>query len=51
MKQNPFVITAAAAVLVLVVALATLGVLAAFAGEKSGLEKSGPHGCQIHCSR
>jgi hypothetical protein len=45
MKQNPFIISAAVAALVLVAALATLGVLAAFAGQKSGLEKSGKHGC------
>jgi hypothetical protein len=45
MKQNPFVISAAVAALVLVAAFATLGVLAAFAGQKSGLEKSGKQGC------
>jgi hypothetical protein len=48
MKQNPFVISAAIAVVILVAAFATLGVLAAFAGQQSGLEKSG---CKIHCSR
>jgi hypothetical protein len=47
-KQNPFVITAAVAVTILVAAFATLGVLSALAGQKSGLEKSG---CKIHCSR
>ena len=45
MKQNPFVITGAVAALVVVVALATLGVLSAFAGQKSGLDKSGRHDC------
>jgi hypothetical protein len=48
MKQNPFVISAAIAVVILVAAFATLGVLAAFTGQQSGLEKSG---CKIHCSR
>jgi hypothetical protein len=48
MKQNPFVITAAVAVTILLAALATLGVLSALAGQKSGLEKSD---CKIHCSR
>jgi hypothetical protein len=45
MKQSPFVITASVVVLIVVAALATLGVLSAFAGQKSGLEKSGRHGC------
>jgi hypothetical protein len=45
MKQSPFVITASVVILIAVAALATLGVLSAFAGQKSGLEKSGRHGC------
>ena len=45
MQKNPFVITAAVAALIVVAALATLGVLSAIAGEKSGLEKSGRHNC------
>lgn len=48
MKQNPFVITAAVAVVILVAAFATLGVLSAFAGQESGLDKSGS---KIHYSR
>jgi hypothetical protein len=51
MKQNPFVISAAVAALVLVAALATLGVLAAFAGQKSGLEKSVKHGCPTQVAK
>ena len=51
MKQNPFVISAAVAALVLVAAFATLGVLAAFAGQKSGLEKSGKHGCPTQVAK
>jgi hypothetical protein len=51
MTQNPFVISAAVAALVLVAALATLGVLAAFAGQKSGLEKSGKHGCPTQVAK
>ena len=43
MKKR-IIITASVAALV-VVALATLGVLAALAGEKSGLDKSGRHNC------
>ena len=45
MQKNPFVITAALAALVVVAALATLGVLSAFNGQGSGLEKSGRHDC------
>jgi hypothetical protein len=45
MKQNPFVITAAVAALIVVAALATVGVLSAFAGEKSGLDKAGRKNC------
>jgi hypothetical protein len=44
-KQNPFIITACVVILILVGALATLGVLSAFAGQESGLEKSGLDGC------
>jgi hypothetical protein len=51
MQKNPFVITAAVAALVVVAALATLGVLSAFAGEQSGLDRAHPRGCAIHCSR
>jgi hypothetical protein len=36
---------------VLVAALATFGVLAAFAGQKSGLEKSGKHGCPTQVAK
>jgi hypothetical protein len=45
MQKNPYVITVSVAALIVVAALATLGVLSAFAGEKSGLEKSGRHNC------
>lgn len=45
MKQNPFVITASIVIVIVVAALATLGVLGAYAGQKSGLEKSGRRGC------
>ncbi len=45
MQKNPFVITAAVSALVVVAALATLGVLSAFAGEKAGLDKSSRHNC------
>jgi hypothetical protein len=57
MQKNPFLITAAVASLIVVAALATLGVLSAFAGEKSGLEQTGRHGCSaqlteyVRCSR
>jgi hypothetical protein len=57
MQKNPFLITAAVASLIVVAALATLGVLSAFAGEKSGLEQAGRHGCSaqvteyMRCSR
>jgi hypothetical protein len=44
-KQNPFVITASVLIVIVVAALATFGVLSAFAGQKSGLEKSGRHAC------
>jgi hypothetical protein len=44
-KQNPFVITASVVIVILVAALATLGVLSALAGQKSGLEKSGRRAC------
>jgi hypothetical protein len=44
MKKS-VVITLAAATLIVVAALATLGVLTAFAGEKSGLEKSNATRC------
>jgi hypothetical protein len=45
MRKNPFVITASVVAIVVVAALATLGVLSAFAGEKAGLEKSGRQHC------
>jgi hypothetical protein len=45
MQKNPFVITSSVLVVVAVVALAVLGVLSAFAGEKSGLDKSGRQHC------
>lgn len=45
MKKNPYVITASVAAIIVVAALATLGVLSALAGQKSGLEKSG----RTHC--
>lgn len=45
MKQNPFIITASVGILIVVAALATLGVLSAFAGQESGLEKSGRQAC------
>ena len=43
--KNPFVISASTAALIVVIAVAVLGVLSALAGEKSGLEKSGRHAC------
>jgi hypothetical protein len=43
--KNPFVITASVAAILVVAALATLGVLSALAGQKSGLEKSGRQHC------
>jgi hypothetical protein len=43
--KNPFVITISVAAIIVVAALATLGVLSAFAGEKSGLDKSGRKHC------
>jgi hypothetical protein len=45
MQKSPFVITASVVAIVVVAALATLGVLSAFAGEKSGFEKSGRQHC------
>jgi hypothetical protein len=45
MKKNPFVITASVAAIIVVAALATLGVLSAFAGQESGLDKAGRHNC------
>ena len=45
MQKNPFVITAAVVALIVVAALATLGVVSAIAGQRSGLEKSGRHDC------
>jgi hypothetical protein len=45
MQKNPLVITVAVAAIVVVAALATLGVLSAFSGQSSGLEKSGRHDC------
>jgi hypothetical protein len=43
--KNPFVITASVAAIIVVAALATLGLLAAFKGQNSGLEKSGRQHC------
>ena len=43
--KNPFVISASIAALIVVIAVAVLGVLSAFAGEKSGLDKSGRPAC------
>jgi hypothetical protein len=45
MKQSPFVITASVVIVILVAALATLGALSAFAGQKSGLEQAGLRSC------
>lgn len=45
MKQSPFVITASVVIVIAVAALAILGVLTAFSGQKSGLEKSGRDRC------
>ena len=45
MQKNPFVITAAVVALIVVAALATLGVVSAIGGQRSGLEKSGRHDC------
>jgi hypothetical protein len=51
--KNPFVITASVAAIIVVAALATLGVLSAFAGEKSGLDKSSRQHCvnPAYCTR
>jgi hypothetical protein len=43
--KNPFVITASVAAILVVAALATLGVLSALAGQNSGLQKSGRQHC------
>ena len=45
MQKNAFVITAAVIAIIVVAALATLGVLSALRGQRSGLEKSGRHDC------
>jgi hypothetical protein len=45
MQKNAFVITAAVIAIIVVAALATLGVLSALSGQRSGLEKSGRHDC------
>ena len=45
--KNPLVISASIAALIVVIAVAVLGVLSAFAGEKSGLDKSGRHACPL----
>jgi hypothetical protein len=46
MQKNAFVITAAVLAIIVVGALATLGVLSALSGQRSGLEKSSRHDCQ-----
>lgn len=46
MQKNPLVITAAVAALIVVTALAVLGVVVAIEGQKSGLDKSGR---KAHC--
>jgi len=43
--EDPFVITAAVVAIIIVAALATLGVMSAVGGQKSGLEKSGRSDC------
>ena len=48
MQKNPLVITAAVAALIVVTALAVLGVVAAIEGQKSGLDKSGR---SAHCAK
>jgi hypothetical protein len=45
MQKNPFFITAAVVAIIIVAALATLGVMSAVGGQRSGLEKSGRHDC------
>jgi hypothetical protein len=45
MSRNPLIITLAIAAMIVVAALATLGVLTALAGQQSGLEKSGRNTC------
>ena len=45
MQKNPFVVTAAVVTIIIVAALATLGVMSAVAGQKFGLEKSGRYDC------
>jgi hypothetical protein len=45
MQKNPFVITAAVVTVIIVAALATLGVMSAVGGQNSGLEKSGRSDC------
>jgi hypothetical protein len=51
MQKNPFLITAAVAALVVIAALATLGVLSAFAGERSGLDHAGHRGCPTEVAK
>jgi hypothetical protein len=51
MQKNPYVITAAAVAVILVAALATLGVLSALAGQKSGLDQAARHGAAVEFSR
>ncbi len=45
MQKKPFVITTAVVAIIVVAALATLGVLSALSGQRSGLEKSERHDC------
>ena len=43
--KSPFVITAVVAAAVVLAAVVTLGLLTAFAGQQSGIDKSKSHGC------
>jgi hypothetical protein len=45
MQKNAFVITAAVIAIIVAAALATLGLVSALNGQRSGLEKSGRHDC------
>jgi hypothetical protein len=47
MQKNPYIVTAAIAALIVVTAMAVLGVMAAFEGQTSGLDKSS----RAHCPK
>jgi hypothetical protein len=45
MQKNPYIITGAIAVLVVVAALAVLGLMSALAGQQSGLDRAQASQC------